>query len=545
MFRALLDQLHASPTAIGRHVDPEKAWRILAESERRDAAAVAEILLYPTVGVWLTRAMHYTRPGRATTWSELGYLHGIAAAAAIRTGHQCTVRVPVMYGVVSLPTVGHVHIPGTFPVGWVDVVCASPDSRVQANDVVIPLDERSTAFTPARQKLVTSRGLTLRAWIEAEDPYHGFGVPRRPTGLTESGLAEWHKLLDEAWDILTLHHRDQARELAAGLRALGPVEPDVGTVGASSPAAFGGIRVSAGDSATDFAEALVHEMQHSKLNALLGLAKLTDDDNSRKYLAPWRDDPRPLVGVVHGVYAFTCGVEFWLAQEEIARDPDEARRVAFTIAYRRLQVRRALNTLKASGRLTQLGTVLVDAVSARLAVCERLAVDPDISHAVETIVDDHRALWRLRHVRLDTAEVRAIAQAWLTGDAAPAWSGDHQVTTDDERRLPANRRSLLRAKVTEPDLFTALMDGSSRADAALCTGDHDGAARAYVEHLRTEPDDPPAWIGLGLALRAQGRNAVALLEHPELTVAVHRQVRALGGRAPDPVALSAWLCSAL
>lgn len=551
-FRALLDQLQANPAAIGRHVDPEEAWRILAEVERRAPDVVADILLYPTVGVWLTRAMHYTRPGRTTMWPELGYLHAVVAAAAIRSGHPSTIRVPVAHGIVSLPTVGQIHVPGSFPVGSVEVICAGRESRVRVSRAItVPLDDRSAAFTPARQHMITSRGMTLRAWIEDKDPYHAFSEPRSPTELTESSFAEWHKLLDESWDILTLHHPDDARELARGLRTLGPIEPDRHTVGASSPAAFGGIRLSASGSATDFAEALVHEMQHSKLNALLGLVELTDD-NRRTYLAPWRDDPRPLVGVVHGIYAFTCGVEFWLTQASIAQNLDETRHVTFDIAHRRLQIRRAIDTALASERLTPPGRALVRTASARLAVCEQLNVDTEIAHTVTMMVDDHKALWRLRHVLPNAAVMNAMAQAWLAGEPAPAGPGDHHVTATDERRLPANRRNLLRAKVTEPDQFaslvrqpTALPGPTARADAALCVGDYDGAARAYSEHLGDDPDSGTAWVGLGLAWRGAGRDAAPLLDHPELTVAVHRRVRALGGRAPDPAALSAWLRSAL
>src|SRR5262245_52922585 len=97
--RALLDRLRANPAVLGRGTDPEEAWRILAESERRDPAAVADILLYPTVGVWLTRALHNTRPGRTATWPEIDYLHLVAAAAAVRCGYACTIRVPVWHGV--------------------------------------------------------------------------------------------------------------------------------------------------------------------------------------------------------------------------------------------------------------------------------------------------------------------------------------------------------------------------------------------------------------------------------------------------------------
>lgn len=551
--RALLDQLRANPAAVGKSVAPEEAWRILAEAERRNAEAVADILMHPTVGVWLTRALHYTRPGQTTPWPELGYLHLIAAAAAVRCGCPGSVRVPVWHGIVSLPTVGHACIPGMFPVGAVDVISAESDSRIQVNhSVTIPFDSTSSKFTPATRLVSTSRGVTLRAWIEDQDPYHAFGDPRPPTKLAESQYAEWFKLLDEAWDVLTLNHPAFARELAAGLRALGPIEPDLDTVGASSPAAFGGIRLSAGGSATDFAEALVHEMQHSKLNALLGLVTLTDDDNGRRYLAPWRDDPRPMVGLVHGVFAFTCGVEFWLAQEPSAQEA-EAHHMAFAVAFRRAQIRRAIHTLTTSGHLTRPGEALVDAVSARLAVCEQATVGANLSQIVAAMIDDHQALWRLRHARPDMATVAALASAWLDGSAPPACSDTGIIVAiDDGRRLPSNRRTLLRTKATEPDLFASLVRAPAslpgttpRADAALCTGDCMGAATAYENRLRADPDDTQAWVGLGLALRAQGRAATALLEHPDLTLAVHRQVRMLHGRAPDPAALATWVNSAL
>lgn len=551
-FRALLDQLRANPAAVGKHVAPEAAWEVLAEVERRSPDVVADILMYPTVGVWVTRALHSTRPGRVTAWPELGYLHLIAAAAAIRGDYHRTVRVPVWRGVVSLPTVGHLRVPGAFPAGWVDVSCAGRSSRIHVNRVVsVPLDGTDTAFTPARQHVCASRGQTLRAWIEDTDPYHGFGEPLTPVSLTDAEFAEWHKLLDEAWDVLTLNHPRHARELAAGLRMLVPIEPDRGVVGASAPAAFGGVGLSVNQSATEFAEALVHELQHSKLNALLELVKLTDGDDCARHLAPWKDDPRPLIGIVHGVYAFTCGVEFWLAQEPTAQE-HEIRHIAFDIAFRRAQVRRALGALTESGQLTRPGEALVAAVSARLAVCEQVPVSATLSQVVTAMLDDHRAQWRLRHARPDTSTVNTLATAWLDGAPSPANTVPTRITAGDLRRLPANRRNLLRVKATDPETFASLvrrpaaLPGTTpRADAALCTGDHASAAALYEDRLRADADDTQAWVGLGLALRAQGRNATALLERPEVTVAVHRRIRALGARVPDPTTLSGWLNASL
>jgi HEXXH motif-containing protein len=541
-FRALLDQLHANPAAVGRHVEPERAWTVLAEAEAHNPIAVTDVLMYPTVGVWLTRALHHTRPDSSTPWAELGYLHAIAAAAAVRAGLPCTLRVPVWHGIVALPTVGHARLPGSFPVGAVDVISAGIDSFIRVTPAVsVLLDGSDHAFSPAQQHISTSRDLTLRTWLDYDDPYHGFGAPRPPTKLTDAELAEWRKLVDEAWHILTRAHRPYAEELAVGLRLLAPIEPSRDTVGASSPSAFGGILLSASDSVTEFAEALVHEMQHSKLNAVLDLVKLTDGDGTRRYLAPWRDDPRPLTGILHGVYAFTCGVEFWLTEAREDRDAQ------FDIAYRRAQVRHTLITVDSDPHLTNAGQALIDSVSARLSVCEE-AVIPQLSTTVTAMVDDHRALWRLWHAQPEPETVDALATAWCADRPPPNWSDHTRITSHNARRLPANRRNLLRAKVTDTNLFNSLMrernllpGTTPHADAALCTGDAVDAAGAYRRHLTAAPDDLQAWVGLGLALRALGKNASALLDHPELTIAAHRRARALSGRSPDPAAFIAWL----
>ncbi len=548
-FRALLDQLRVNPAAVGRQVDPETSWAVLAEAESRNPAATADILMHPVVGVWLTRALHHTRPGNGTPWPELGYWHAIAAAAAVRASLPRTVRVPVRHGIVSLPTVGHARLPGAFPVGAVDVVSAGIDAHIRVSpSMSIPLDGSDEAFTPARRHLSDSHGLTLRAWLDHHDPYHGFGVPRPPAELTDVEFAEWRKLVDEAWHVLTRDHRSYAEELATGLRLLVPIEPGSDSVGASSPAAFGGIQLSASESATEFAEALVHEMQHSKLNAVLGLVKLTDGDITRRYLAPWRDDPRPLTGVLHGVYAFTCGVEFWLREIAVTGADELA---LFTIAHRTTQVRRTIRMLAGEPRLTNAGRALVDIVSTRLAACEDAPVDPRLSTVVSAMADDHQALWRLRHAHPDPATVDALADAWCADSPPPAWPDHTRIIPDDSTRLPANRRNLLRAKVTDPAMFRSLTRGRNTlpgttpyADAAFCTGDADSAAQAYHRHLTTGPDDVQAWVGLGLSLDAQGRDAAPLLHHPELTVAVHRRVRALTGRGPDPLTLVAWLAPA-
>jgi HEXXH motif-containing protein len=558
--RALIEQLDANPSAVGPRIEPAEAWRLLAAAERRDPEIAADILLYPTVGVWLTRALHFTRAEltNGLAWPELGYLHLMAAAAAVRCGIPCAVEVPVWHGVVTLPTVGQLRLPTGFPIGTAEVRCSAAGTQLRAHDGRISLDftpdVASAVFTPAKWHATASRGLTLSTAIDDLDPYRRFADPLPPSELDPIGLAEWRKLLDEAWDVLTRWQPGHARELAAGMRMLVPIARGLGIAGSSSPSAFGGLALAANDSATELAETMIHEFQHSKLNALLGLIELVNDADGPRLYAPWRDDPRPVTGLVHGVYAFVCASEFWLAHRDQLPE-HAARRAEFAFVYRRHQVRRAVDLLLAGDRLTELGRRLVKAVSRRLAVCERAPAVAELADIAETMATDHYALWRLWFVRPDSRAVEWLASAWLAD--APVVTRPPQadvVLADHGRPLPAHRRNLLHTKAIEPELFTrlaerpALLPGATAlADAALCTADIDAAATGYRNRIRNDPDDQQAWVGFGIACRAQGRGAAAkaLLVAPEVTVAAHRRVRTLGGGSPEAAVFADWVGAAL
>nr|WP_235038761.1 HEXXH motif-containing putative peptide modification protein [Kibdelosporangium aridum] len=148
--------------------------------------------------------------------------------------------------------------------------------------------------------------------IDDNNPYREFADPREPDLLTEAEWTRWQELFDSAWDMLTQRHRGYAEELSAGLRTFVPVRGNQGFAGSSSSAAFGAIALSSKNSAAALADVLIHELQHSKLNALLELVTLRHEGAEHCGYAPWRPDPRPLTGLLHGIYAFVSVVEFFL-----------------------------------------------------------------------------------------------------------------------------------------------------------------------------------------------------------------------------------------
>lgn len=172
-----------------------------------------------------------------------------------------------------------------------------------------------------RHLSATHDGLTLRVRLEDTDPQ------RSALGLTPSGrlspaqVTEWQELLTSAWRLLTTRHRAAAEIMAAVLRVLVPVEADPGSGGlsATSAEAFGAVAISTPGDPRAFAVGLLHECQHSVLNATTTLFDLVEPGGPRVY-SPWRDDPRPLSGLLHGAYAYQSVTRFWRT-EAAARIP--------------------------------------------------------------------------------------------------------------------------------------------------------------------------------------------------------------------------------
>jgi uncharacterized protein len=95
-----------------------------------------------------------------------------------------------------------------------------------------------------------------------------------------------------------------AQALHAGLRAVVPLCPPAsGTRSATARQAFGAVAVALPADRCRIDELLVHEFQHSKLFALCDLYELYDGADTRRLRVPWRPDPRPVEGVLHGSYA--------------------------------------------------------------------------------------------------------------------------------------------------------------------------------------------------------------------------------------------------
>ncbi|ONI70672.1 hypothetical protein ALI144C_49570 [Actinosynnema sp. ALI-1.44] len=541
LLRGLADFCAEHPSAVGPLTSTDSLWDIVAAAERRDPAVVRDLLTHPTAGVWLSRILRRLN-GKVTdsipVWSELGYLHSLVAVMAIRTGVHCHIKLPVVHGVVTLPTVGYIELPTVFPTGFVDLRHSTTGFVVSTGQAETVTPD-SPYFFPVRRHTTQSRGLRLSVEINDCDPYRELSGPVEPQRMDAVRVAEWRKLLDEAFDLLTLWHPDYAYELSVGLRMVTPLPGDGSIRGASSSVAIGCVAVSQKPSATLVAETLVHEFQHSKLNGLLGLFDLGQRDG---LYAPWRDDPRPLSGLLHGVLAFLCVAEFWQVQRDLLPD-QQAGQAHFTFALHRHQVGEAIASLSDEPALTPLGRRLLESMRTRFALVAQQPVAPDVADAVAKVTDDHRAAWRSRHLRPDPDDVARLANAWLAGVPRPITPAS-RVVADTRPSTRSSRMDLVELRVSAPATFAEVMAHATLTpgDTAYLAGDYAAATTMYMAQLRNAPEDTTSWVGLGLSLKARGLSAAeAILTTPETVIAVSNKVLSVVGTVPDPIELADWV----
>ncbi|WIM99320.1 HEXXH motif domain-containing protein [Actinoplanes oblitus] len=538
----LVEACSGRPGVTGPLPPLDTALDLLSQAYRADPSAGEDVLSQPQVGVWAAYTLRRAgEPGTAPLWTDLGYLHALAVACAVRAGVPFELAVPIRHGVAMVPTVGA----ASFPAG-------SGHARAYSDGKVLTLDDGTVTVhaaagdpgwhDPVRIDL-SAGGLDLSVALVDRDAYRDLRRPSAPRPLTPAEIRRWRALLGDAWRLLTREQPERAAGIAASLRSLAPVprQAPYRQLSASGAEAFGGVLLSEPDDATQLAVTLVHEAQHHKLGALLHLFTLAEPDPALRYYAPWRDDPRPLDGLLQGLYAFVGITDFWRVHRHHA-PPAEAALAHFEFALWRRQALGAARVLTGSGHLTEHGRRFVGGLHDRLAAWQDEPVPPELEETAGAMALDHHAGWRAAGIRVDPSAGAALAAAFRRGDPPPApvlAEADRRVVRLPEVRWLDGRAVLVRHRLT--GRVPGQVAGTTPADADLVAGRLPEARAGYLGDLARDPADPHAWIGLGLTLdRRADPAARALLGRPELLVAM-----AGAGPVPDPLAVARWLGDAL
>lgn len=556
--RLVMRHTRPDPAAAGPLAPVDEAFQLLVQAERTRPDAVADLLARPQVGVWSAHVLRRLRgkveeenakDDKAPLWFHIGYLHALASTAGILAGIPFRMSIPLWDGIIVLPDLGSYRV--SHLTGWAHAVVRSDGSSF-----TIDGEEVDGSWRPVRNFRVGTDADAAQIHLDDVDAYRGLEIPTPPEPVPESAAEKWGADLADAWEVLTRHHTARARELAAGLAVIAPrptsfrFRPHSGSMGDG----FGSAVIAAAHDPVQLAVTMVHEFQHSKLNAIDHLVPLTGDDAALDCYAPWRDDPRGTWGLFQGVYAFTAIAEFWHLQRDHSTGV-ERDLAHFEFALVREQVTDALDTLQDRPALTATGRRFAARVEDRLAALASAPVPPDILAAARMAVADHRAAWRVRHLHVDPGWARDAARRWLSRRPAPRDLPPAPVRPDPGSRGLDAKGVLARIRLCGDAEFAAaraLVGGTAdevvdveAADFALVGGQPPRALALYADELATGSDRAGAWSGYALALRAgkPGPAADALVRRPELVRAVHAEITAATGEPPDVERLSGWLAA--
>ncbi len=233
-----------------------------------------------------------------------------------------------------------------------------------AHSLTTPGDALPVIFGAVRLGLVDDNPLAMN---EAHPDKAGNAVD-----LGGQPVSAWIDSLREAFAVVEAHAPLVAEELRLTIHQLVPVGYDARAhLSASYREAIGTIYLSLHPDVMTMAEALVHELSHNKLNALMELDPLLENGFSLELPSPVRPDPRPLHGVLLAVHAFLPIERMYLAMQAAgdprAASPRFARRLAQIVDTNR----RGARTLLEHARPTPVGAGVIEEI-------ERLSRDRPI-----------------------------------------------------------------------------------------------------------------------------------------------------------------------
>ncbi|KPI33794.1 HEXXH motif domain containing protein [Actinobacteria bacterium OV450] len=360
----------------GRAGEAADHWALLEEAERHAPDAVRDVLHYPATGVWAEETLRRLHAPYGPP-ADLGHLGALAAAAALRSGIAFKATLRPVHGRLVLPTLGLLRPARPGPLALTE--CSwDPDD-------------------PTTLALHTLPG--GRTALDDLDPYRAPGpahpAPVRPARrLTPKGHKRWDTQWSGALTLLDRYDTARAEEIGLLLRSVVPLGGGSRSSGATLPAAPGSV-LARTQAPPALAATLVHEVQHGKLAALADVLTLHTADRTPRHWAPWRSDPRPLEGLLHGAYAHLALAGYWQRAALYG-----ARGAWAQHARIRAQVAAVLPALHRHPQLTTAGREF----TAAMAAAERAMDDlppPGEQHATaRRAVDRERRDWCAQHPEL-------------------------------------------------------------------------------------------------------------------------------------------------
>lgn len=581
-----------------------EAYQVLRKLPSQHLAA---LLAFPSFGQWcriatrfLSRQIHINLPEGQVS-SHLGLLGHFALAGALKAGMSTELELRFNdLGAMPLPTwhsaivgpldfAGHLVSCRTEPGGWLNINHQDlPSQRFKV--------ETSPQFVPASTNEFTLISVPLLAGRfelnDLDSLLKYVTKHQRPEQFEKLDVVardRWTASVRQAWDLLEAIHPSYALQIAQSITVLVPLRSPSPTthVSGSFPDTFGMIQMSWSEQAAKVAEVLVHEFHHNKLNLLLDLDPLVEDSvGAEAFYSPWKDSPRPLSGLLHGIFAFQSVVHFFRAYlDRGVADPAKREWAEQEYGRRLLQTLAGIEALQEQAELTSAGDIIVQEIYSRLRCLPKPNLPAASLDDVESALMEHRLRWQQAYTSGGSDKIALVEGAWQTvggRSRQPPEPADPQILEFSdadqtaigkmlgvENGIPINRFSSARVRVDptldnlammsvrDPEEFSILIErikydigptSPARrilgAHVAYIHGDWRQAVEGYAAGLEAAPDNLDTWRDFTFSLRHLNLTAEAdqFLFQPQLVVTVvprlildHRILaQALGEQAELP-----------
>lgn len=201
---------------------------------------------------------------------------------------------------------------------------------------------------------------TRNSWYEAYLPRGSSYRASEPYwDIDETERRYLARCLLEGSELIRTSWPEAWSELSASISLVMPLRRDgLRPHNESIPAFRGMIRTSARPSFRA-AQSMIHETGHNKFNSILDVYTLFRTGSQAEYLSPFVNAPRPIEGILHGIFAFL--VDAHVSMRMLSHiDPKEHPSVLRYVADGSGKVRSALSQLEGSPVLTAAGAQLVE-----------------------------------------------------------------------------------------------------------------------------------------------------------------------------------------
>jgi HEXXH motif-containing protein len=310
------------------------------------------------------------RGARELLGRHLREFERLLLGACVHGGRSCRFRTPLA---VELPFA----IPGTrlslVGEGRAELLGTSPGRlhvRLGVQEVALPLAPAADAATGVRLEacpVVELGGAALRLQPHL---YHAPALDLFEASANRdfSIQREWKPLLEAALGLVRLHDPRSFEQIGAVIQVVAMQPPSEARFldNVSHSDLPGAILLCTVRSPWFLADVLIHELHHNRLffieeSAPFLEAEADDLESHAVHCSPWREDRRPLHGILHAVYVFIPATRFWLRALEAGGLDEPTAVLARDRSVRGLaQLRIGLHQLRRHARFTRFGRRVFD-----------------------------------------------------------------------------------------------------------------------------------------------------------------------------------------